>query len=71
MLAYDATCPHCGHRNIDMYLEETGGWMECEKCGTLHQFDKFRKGKSIPIFKMNAIPKELFPTAPMVGVAGQ
>ena len=33
MFAYDATCPHCGHRNIDMYLEETDGWMECENCG--------------------------------------
>ena len=27
MRAYDATCPYCGHRNNDMYLEETEGWM--------------------------------------------
>ena len=36
MRAYDATCPHCGHRNNDMYLEETEGWMECEACGKLY-----------------------------------
>ena len=70
MLAYDATCPHCGHRNIDMYLEETDGWMECDKCGTLHQFEKFRRGKRIPVFQMNNIPKELFvASAPVLGAA--
>ena len=59
MRAYDATCPHCGHRNIDMYLEETEGWMECEKCGKLHQFPKFQRGMKIPVFRMDAIPKEV------------
>ena len=22
----------CGHMNRHLYLEETNGWMECEKC---------------------------------------
>ena len=35
---YDVICPHCGHRNYNLYLDETKGWMECEKCGKLHQF---------------------------------
>ena len=33
MKTYDVSCPCCGHRNKDLYLEETEGWMECEKCG--------------------------------------
>lgn len=59
MKAYDATCPSCGHRNIDMYLEETNGWMECEKCGKLHQFPQFRRGVRIPVFRMDSLPKGL------------
>ena len=60
MLAYDANCPHCGHRNMDMYLEETEGWMECEACGKLHQFTKFQRGVRIPVFRMEALPGDFF-----------
>ena len=70
MRAYDATCPHCGHRNIDMYLEETEGWMECENCGKLHEFTQFRRGKKLPVNRMNAIPMEiLHPERMKAGVA--
>lgn len=27
-----ASCPVCGHMNKNLYLEDSGGWMECEKC---------------------------------------
>lgn len=33
MKTYDMICPVCGHENHNLYLEETDGWMECEKCG--------------------------------------
>ena len=59
MIAYDAKCPYCGHMNIDMYLEETEGWMECEKCGHLHQYERFSRSVKIPVFDMDAIPKEI------------
>ena len=33
----DVKCPECGIMNYSHYLEETGGWMECENCGcTVH-----------------------------------
>ena len=33
----DVKCPECGTMNYSLYLEETGGWMECENCGcTVH-----------------------------------
>jgi hypothetical protein len=32
MKTYDVTCPVCGCVNHNLYLEETNGWMECEKC---------------------------------------
>ena len=70
MRAYDATCPHCGHRNIDMYLEETEGWMDCENCGKLHEFTQFRRGKRLPVYRMDAIPMEiLHPERMKAGVA--
>lgn len=33
MKTYDRKCPYCNHMNRKLYLEETGGLMECEKCG--------------------------------------
>ena len=37
MKTYNANCPCCGYRNNSLYLDETEGWMECEKCGELAQ----------------------------------
>ena len=51
MKTYDVSCPCCGHRNKDLYLEETEGWMECEKCGEVAQVSKhFEKRSKIPVF---------------------
>lgn len=35
MKLYDVKCPFCGMINHSFYLEETDGWMECERCGQL------------------------------------
>ena len=32
MKTYDVRCPACGRINRSVYLEETGGWMECDRC---------------------------------------
>lgn len=58
MKTYDVTCPYCGHRNTDLYLEETEGFMECEKCGELTQVSKhFEKRVKIPVFRMEDLGK--------------
>lgn len=63
MTAYDAKCPYCGHLNTNLYLEETGGWMECEMCGKTHQFIEFEENTWIPLFEMDHIPKDYFDRA--------
>ena len=62
MTAYDAKCPHCGHLNKNLYLEETSGWMECEMCGKTHQFVEFENTWN-PLFDMDHIPEEYFDRA--------
>ena len=58
MKTYDVNCPCCGHRNMDLYLEETEGFMECEKCGELTQVSKrFEKRVKIPVFRMEDLGK--------------
>ncbi len=37
MKRYDIKCPICGTLNRNLDLEETNGWMECEKCGNATQ----------------------------------
>ncbi len=32
MKTYDVRCPICGKLNRNLYLEETDGWMECDRC---------------------------------------
>lgn len=50
MKYYDVTCPACGHKNLHLYLDETGGWMECERCETLSQNPAFIKIRKAPAF---------------------
>ena len=58
MKTYDVSCPCCGHRNKALYLEETEGWMECEKCGKISQVSKrFEKRVKIPVFRMEDLGK--------------
>ena len=49
MKSYDLRCPICGTVNRGLYLEETDGWMECEKCGNVTQSMEHRKTVLIPL----------------------
>ena len=31
----DVMCPVCGAINCGLILDETEGWMECERCGSM------------------------------------
>lgn len=41
MKEYDVKCPVCGTENRNLYLEETNGYMECEKCRSIIKTDYF------------------------------
>lgn len=41
MTEYEVKCPVCGKVNKRLYLEETNGYMECEKCGSLIKTDYY------------------------------
>ena len=49
MKSYDLRCPICGTVNRGLYLEETDGWMECEKCGNVTQSMEDRQTVLIPL----------------------
>ena len=58
MKQYDVTCPICGTVNKNLYLDETGGWMICEKCdhATLNMNYAVQHMKKIPLYRMNDEP---------------
>ena len=43
---YDVTCPFCGTINKSLFLDETDGRMECERCKRLVRVE-YKKGKTI------------------------
>ena len=49
MKSYELRCPICGTVNRGLYLEETDGWMECEKCGNITQSMEHRQTVLIPL----------------------
>ena len=49
MKSYDLRCPVCEAVNRGLYLEETDGWMECEKCGNVTQSTEHRQTVLIPL----------------------
>ena len=49
MKQYDVKCPICGYVNHNLYLEETDGWMECEKCGSMTKSKQFGNTIRIPV----------------------
>ena len=49
-MKYDIRCPICGAVNRGLYLEETDGWMECEKCRNVTQHTEHRQTVLIPLF---------------------
>ena len=36
-MTYNVKCPKCGELNKSLNLEETKGWYECSKCGSVMQ----------------------------------
>ncbi len=51
MKRYDIKCPVCGTLNKELFLEETNGFMVCEKCGTETQDVSYvkRHSKKVPV----------------------
>ena len=52
MKTYDVKCPICGHVNHNLFLEETDGWMECEKCRSRARSENFGEMIRLPIVKL-------------------
>lgn len=50
MQGYDVKCPKCKTVNKHLYLEETDGWMICEKCGNTYKAMDFAKVTKIPVY---------------------
>ena len=40
MSNWHASCPYCGQRNENLYLDETDGLFECERCGLVTRIAK-------------------------------
>ena len=52
---YDVKCPVCGRINRGLYLEETEGWMECEKCGSDIRVQNSNCQNLIPVYALKKI----------------
>ena len=50
MQGYDVKCPKCKTINRHLYLEETDGWMICEKCGEAYKAMDCEKVTKIPVY---------------------
>ena len=62
MKQYDRKCPICGALNRHLLLEDSEGWMECEKCGSTTRDVNFQNEKQIPCYSMQK-PTEIRRTA--------
>ncbi len=51
----DINCPLCGALNKSLNMEETDGWMECERCGNTVQIMKYMKTRRIPVYQMSDV----------------
>jgi ribosomal protein L37AE/L43A len=50
MKGYDVVCPICGTLNKNLNLEETDGWMECEKCQHTVGIPQFMHRVKVPVY---------------------
>ncbi len=59
MKSYNVTCPICKTVNHDLLLEETDGWMECEKCKTVTMHMAFYFGNTtlVPVNTPAKLPR--------------
>ena len=62
MNLYNAVCPVCGKLNRNLFLEETGGTMECTFCGNLVDALDMEGENTIPV-----LSKELFMEVKILG----
>lgn len=62
MNLYNAVCPVCGKLNRNLFLEETGGIMECDFCGNLVDVLGTEDENAIPV-----LSKELFMEVKILG----
>lgn len=56
---YDVKCPICGKVNHNLYLDDTGGWMECEGCGQMTQYLRDSKVGQIPPLAVNGLDRKM------------
>ena len=71
MCQVSVKCPHCGTVNKNMYLDETEGWFECEKCGIATRVPGLERLTSavcakygcekIPVYDRDGLPEYLRP----------
>ena len=62
MNTYDVKCPVCGVVNRILFLEETGGWMECEHCGHTAKYCwEPQTKKQIPVFVIRNLQAQVVP----------
>ena len=63
MNLYNAVCPVCRMLNRNLFLEETGGIMECDFCGNLVDVLGTESENAIPV-----LSKELFMEVKILGM---
>lgn len=59
MKTFDVRCPVCGHMNHNLFLEETDGWMECEKCSAATRSLKSEDTIRIPLKSLKTIKPQI------------
>ena len=59
MNLYDVKCPFCGIINHSLYLEETDGWMGCERCRQLTQYLRRDKQNVVPAFIVQGLSRQV------------
>lgn len=59
-------CPKCGELNKSLNLEETKGWYECSKCGSVMQVfrDDSRHAPAFPLSNGKTSPSWLIKSDP-------
>lgn len=67
MVQYDVKCPVCGKVNKSLYLAETGGWMECERCGADVEATIQPDGNAIPFLTAELCKKSIAYGAKIAG----
>ena len=55
MNSVNVKCPFCGELNRSLNMEETDGWMECDRCHTVVQLLKYAKITRVPVYQMDDI----------------